>query len=69
MTSNNQKEKSNESRPASRSAAQQQVCCEFTRTNDWRRLIEHARSASREHRESAPATESTRKRRRRANSA
>ena len=30
------------------------ICCEFTRANDWRRLVEHTRSASEEHRKPAP---------------
>ena len=30
------------------------ICCEFTRENDWRCLVEHTRSASREHREPHP---------------
>ena len=32
------------------------ICCEFTRANDWRRLVEHTRSASKEHREPAQPT-------------
>ena len=32
------------------------ICCEFTRANDWRRLVEQTRSASKEHREPAQPT-------------
>ena len=57
MTSNNQKEAEIKRKPPSEPDLlhnNRAVCCEFTRANDWRRLIEHARSASREQRESAP---------------